>query len=76
MEEWKIKKKLLIETIIVTYSEDVINNTLDFLSVDVDECVTTSSRIIRLHKCPSCEKEVIQEGYNYCPICSQKISWY
>ena len=70
-----MRKKLLIETSIVTYSEDVIKNTLDFLSVDVDECVITSSRIIKLHKCPSCEEEVLQEGYKFCPNCSQKISW-
>ena len=70
-----MKKKLLIETTIITFSEDVINKTLDFLNVDVDECISTSSRIIELYKCPSCEKDVIQQGYNYCPNCSQKIIW-
>ncbi|GAA0071761.1 hypothetical protein UT300003_32860 [Clostridium sardiniense] len=41
-----MKKKFLIETKIYTGESDVIENTLDYLTVDVDECSIVESKIV------------------------------
>lgn len=75
-------KKFLIKTKIVTASKDVIENTLDFLSVDVDECSMTESEIIedidvneidKLRAISPIETNGVSDVEWLCPKCKTKV---